>query len=79
MTLETFAIFLHDYGPYAMSSVFAGLYWLERKDRQGTQARYEGHLQRAPREMREHAAAQTTLQSAALERLERAITGKQSS
>lgn len=77
--LEAFARFLHDYGPYATTSIFVGLYWIERKERISTQLRYEGSLQRAPREIREHSTLQTHTIVAALARFERRLDGKQNS
>jgi hypothetical protein len=45
--LESFASFLKAYGAYAMSSVFAFLYFLERRERRVTQDKFEVYLSEA--------------------------------
>lgn len=52
-----------------MAAVFAGLYFLERRERIETQQRYEKFLVEAPAQMKDFADAQT----AALDNLERAF------
>ena len=67
--LSAFAMFLQQYGPFAMAAVFAGLYMLERRERKDTQTKYEKHLVEWPAQMREFASAN----SHAVENLERAF------
>ncbi len=67
--LTAFAAFLKQYGPFAMASVFAGLYALERRERRTTQTKYEKYLEAAPAQMQEFADAH----SQAVENLERAF------
>lgn len=67
--LTAFAMFLQQYGPFAMASIFAGLYMLERRERRTTQQKYEDYLVSAPAQMREFADAH----SQAVENLERAF------
>ena len=68
-SLSAFALFLQQYGPFAMAAVFAGLYMLERRDRKDTQTKYEKHLVEWPAQMRQFADAN----SQAVENLERAF------
>lgn len=67
--LTEFAAFLQQYGPFAMASVFACLYMLERRERRSTQTKYENYLVSGPAQMREFADAH----SQAVENLERAF------
>ena len=67
--LTAFATFLQQYGPFAMSTVFAALYMLERRERRATQDRYESYLVAGPGQMREFAEAHYQ----AVENLERAF------
>jgi hypothetical protein len=67
--LEAFAAFLKDYGAYALSAVFAGLHFLERRERQATQAKHEAYLEAVPKQLKES----TEAQAQAVENLERAF------
>ena len=57
--IAAFAEFLRDYGAYAMASVFAALYALERRERRTTQEKYERYLEATPAQLREFADAQS--------------------
>lgn len=67
--LTSFAVFLKQYGAYAMASVFMVLYGMERRERRTTQGKYETYLETAPAQLREFADAH----SVAVENLERAF------
>lgn len=67
--LGIFAEFLKNYGAYAMASVFALLYALERRERRATQEKYEKYLVSAPTKMQEYAETH----AAAVDNLERAF------
>ena len=55
--LEAFAKFLHDYGAHALASVFALLYWAERRERQATQKKFEHFLELASQKVQDNASA----------------------